>query len=278
MGSAVATRLASQGFPVAAWNRSPRTQGAALPPGITLAATATGAAQNAAVVITLLADGDALLDVLAAGLADALGGKTLIEMSTIGPTAARKAADLVRHAGGRYVDAPVSGTVGPALRGELVGLVGVDEEEDLEAARPALDVLCKRLLRAGGVGHGQALKVALNGLGAHHFVAFASMLAVAEGAGIPRQVAVEAFTQGAFASPSYVAKKAKVLAADYTPEFRLRLALKDTDLAQRLAANVGVEAPVLDALRGEIAAAVDCGLGDDDLFGMERYFQPRHHS
>jgi len=137
--------------------------------------------------------------------------------------------------------------------------------------------MCDRVLRAGGVGQGQALKVVLNGVGAHHFVAFASMLALGEKAGLARETIVQAFTSGAFATPSYVSKREKVLARDYgSAEFTLALALKDGALNLALQEEVGLPLPVQREITREVAQAVASGLGDEDLFAMEKYFrQPR---
>jgi 3-hydroxyisobutyrate dehydrogenase-like beta-hydroxyacid dehydrogenase len=136
--------------------------------------------------------------------------------------------------------------------------------------------MCKRVLYAGGVGQGQALKVVLNGVGAHHFVAFASMLALGERAGLERATIVEAFTAGAFATPSYVSKRPKVLQRDYAaPEFSLALALKDGALNLALQEEVGLALPVQREITREVAQAVAEGLGDEDLFAMEKYFEQR---
>jgi 3-hydroxyisobutyrate dehydrogenase-like beta-hydroxyacid dehydrogenase len=199
----------------------------------------------------------------------------LVEMSTIGRAAAREAARAIEARGARFVDAPVSGSVGPAARGELLALVG-GADADVERATPVLRTMCDRLLRAGGIGQGQALKVVLNGVGAHHFVAFASMLALGERAGLARETVVHAFTSGAFASPSYVSKRDKVLARDYgSAEFTLALALKDGALNLALQQEVGLTLPVQREITREVAQAVAEGLGDEDLFAMEKYFTHR---
>src|SRR5262249_51354279 len=163
-------------------------------------------------------------------------------------------------AGGRFVDAPVSGTVGPATRGELLALVG-GGVKDVARAERVLHAMCKRILHAGGIGQGQALKVVLNGLGAHHFVAFTSMLALAERPGLARDIVVEAFTSGAFASPSYVGKRTKVLARDYSPEFSLALTRKDAGLNIELQDEAGLALPVHREIARELDEAIAEGLG-----------------
>lgn len=276
----MARRLAAR-FPLALWNRT-RARAEALAracegPAVTIAATPRECVRRAAVVVTCVADGRALEDVLA-GPDGVLAGiepdAVVVDMSTVGRAAAREAARAVEARGGRFVDAPVSGSVGPAERGELLALVG-GTDDDVARARPVLEALCGRILRAGGVGQGQALKVVLNGVGAHHFVAFASMLALGERAGLARETLVEAFTTGAFASPSYLGKRAKVLARDYAPEFSLALALKDGALNVALQEEVGLTLPVQREIAREVAHAVGDGLGDEDLFAIEKYFGRR---
>ncbi|MGO8993819.1 MAG: NAD(P)-dependent oxidoreductase [Polyangiaceae bacterium] len=274
MGAPMAERLALQGFQVTGWNRSPERTARLAKAGAAVAASPAEAARGADFVVTMLSDAAALDAVLggAKGLLEGLSpGALVIEMSTSGRAAARRAAKRVARAKGRFVDSPVSGTVGPAERGELLAMVG-GSARDVGDARLVLDAMCRRVIHAGEVGQGQALKVLLNGVGAHHFVAFASMLVLGERAGLAREVLVDAFTSGAFASPSYVGKKAKVLARDFSPEFSLALALKDATLNIELQDEVGLRLDVLRAIARVLDRAVASGLGDLDLYGVEKWF------
>lgn len=259
-----------------------RTAGRAGPlghlPGVRLAATPGECVQDAHFVLGVLADGAATRAVLEgrggalAVMAAARRPPLFVDASTSGRRAALRLASALAGAGVGYVDAAMSGTVGPALRGELVALVG-GSAANVRRARPLLDLLCRRVIHAGAVGQGQALKVVLNGVGAHHFVAFASMLALGERAGLSRSVLVDAFTTGAFASPSYVGKRDKALAREWgAPDFSLRLAQKDVALNLELQREVGLSLSVVRALARTIDAAVAEGLGEDDLFGIEELF------
>lgn len=276
MGTPMARRVAAA-FPLTVWNRT-RARADELSPVARVATTPADAARGASIVVTCVADAMALQEILsgAQGVLSAIEpGAVLVEMSTIGRAAAREAARAVEAKGAHFVDAPVSGSVGPAARGELLALVG-GADADVERATPVLRTMCDRMLRAGGVGQGQALKVVLNGVGAHHFVAFASMLALGERAGLARETVVQAFTSGAFASPSYVSKRDKVLARDYgSAEFTLALALKDGALNLALQQEVGLTLPVQREITREVAQAIAEGLGDEDLFAMEKYFSHR---
>jgi 3-hydroxyisobutyrate dehydrogenase-like beta-hydroxyacid dehydrogenase len=276
MGRPMARRVAAA-FPLTVWNRTgARADG--LSALARVATTPADAARGASIVVTCVADAMALEEILGGpqGVLSAIEpDAVVVEMSTIGRAAAREAARAIEARGARFVDAPVSGSVGPAARGELLALVG-GADADVERATPVLRTMCDRLLRAGGIGQGQALKVVLNGVGAHHFVAFASMLALGERAGLARETVVHAFTSGAFASPSYVSKRDKVLARDYgSAEFTLALALKDGALNLALQQEVGLTLPVQREITREVAQAVAEGLGDEDLFAMEKYFTHR---
>jgi len=204
MGCPMAARCVEAGFAVSVWNRTTRRTERLERMGARVAENPADAARGADVVVTMLADGASLLRVLGGPrglLAGLRRGALVIDMSTSGRAAAHEAARRVRLARGRFVDAPVSGTVAPATRGELVAMVG-GAKKDVRDAEPVLRAMCKRQILAGGVGQGQTLKVLLNGIGAHHFVAFGSMLALGERAGLSRETIVDAFTSGAFASPS----------------------------------------------------------------------------
>src|SRR5205085_1069270 len=178
MGRPMAARLIqsrSPAFAVRVYNRSARG-------GVATGLTKLGGspfttprecATGADVVVTMLSDAEALANVLEGpqGVLKAFASEqrrprpVLVDMSTIGRSAAVSAARRVDDSGGRFVDAPVSGSVAPAGNGELVALVG-GSVTAVERARPVLATLCKRIIHAGPVGHGQALKVILNGIGA----------------------------------------------------------------------------------------------------------------
>lgn len=284
MGTPMAARLARAGGaagPLSVWNRTRTNAGPLARDGAVVAKTPRDAAAGADVVFTMLSDAAALAAVLEGpdGVLAALTaheGKRrpiVVDMSTIGRAAAIAAGARVDAHGAHFVDAPVSGSVGPAARGELVALAG-GTVRAVERVRPLLDVLCKRVIHAGGVGQGQALKIVLNGIGAHHFVALASMLALGERAGLARDVLLDAFTTGAFATPSYVQKRDKLLARDWSPEFSLALALKDCLLNLDLQDECALALPVHRRIVDEIRAAVGSGLGELDLFGIEKRYAP----
>ena len=277
MGTPMAANLVRKGFSVRVWNRTAGRAAALVKQGATLADTPAACVRGAQVVVTMLSDKGALAEVLGGdhGVLAGLGKHALVvEMSTVGRAAVLDAARAIEAVGAHLVDAPVSGSVGPAEKGQLIALVG-GRVKDVTKVEPVLLSMCKRIIHAGAVGQGQALKVVLNGIGAHHLVAFTSMLALGERAGLRRDTLLDAFTTGAFASPSYIGKKAKVLARDFSPEFSLALALKDCEVNLELQREVKLALPVHQECLREIEEGVREGLGECDLFGLEKHFLTR---
>lgn len=279
MGRPMAMRLVQSGFDVRVYNRTKSVATGLTRHGASPFVTPKECASGADVVITMVSDAEALANVLEGpvGVLAAFAAHRkkprpiVVDMSTIGRQAAIAAAKRVEEHGGKFVDAPVSGSVVPAGNGELVALVG-GGVSTVERVRPVLSVLCKRIVHAGPIGQGQALKVILNGIGAHHLVALTSMLALADRAGLARDIVLDAFTSGAFATPSYVGKRSKLLARDYTPEFTLALTQKDCALNVALQEEIGLSLPVLRAILADVTAGVDEGLGELDLFVLEKHY------
>jgi 3-hydroxyisobutyrate dehydrogenase-like beta-hydroxyacid dehydrogenase len=256
------------------WNRTATTAKTLI--GATVTRTPTECVAGAEIIVTMLTDANALSAVLDDVLAGIAREKkklrpVLVDMATTGRKAAVAIGKRVEASGARFIDAPVSGSVRPAARGDLVALVG-GAVRSVERARPVLNALCSKVIHAGPIGQGQALKVVLNGIGAHHFVAFASMLVLGERAGLARDILLDAFTSGAFATPSYVQKRDKLLARDYTSEFSLDLALKDCALNVALQHECGMMLPVVRTIMADLERAVAAGLGNQDLFAIEKAY------
>ena len=272
----MAANLVRAGFPLIVWNRSVERAKPLVELGAKIAATPWLAASESEVICTMLTGAEALEDVLF-GTDGAASGevrhKLFIDFSTAGPRAAHSISKRLVELGAELVDAPVSGTRGPAERGELVVLAGGDAD-GLERARPILTVVGKSVIHAGAVGMGQALKIILNGLGCQHLMAFASMLRLGERAGLSREVLVKAFTEGAFATPAYVGKRERVLAHRYDqPDFVLELVLRDAELCAELQQDAGAVMPTHRAAHDEVRRAVEAGLGQKDLFGVEDLYE-----
>jgi 3-hydroxyisobutyrate dehydrogenase-like beta-hydroxyacid dehydrogenase len=166
MGTPMARHVSAAGHALTVWNRTPGKADALAAAGATVADSPAAAAAGRDVVVLMLADPDAVEQVLLGpdGVASGAEPDTLVvDASTIGPDAARRMADRLREHRLRYVDAPVYGSVGPATEGTLGVLAGGDDG-DVAAARPLLDLWGdpERVRHVGPVGAGSAAKLVRN--------------------------------------------------------------------------------------------------------------------
>jgi 3-hydroxyisobutyrate dehydrogenase len=133
MGAPMAANVARAGFRVRAYNRT-RAKAEALREraDVEIAATPAAASDGADVVITMVSDGDAVIDLYSGGdgvLSTLRSGSVALDMSTIGPDALARLADVVAPHGIRLVDAPVSGSVATAEAAKLTIMAGGDDDD-----------------------------------------------------------------------------------------------------------------------------------------------------
>jgi 3-hydroxyisobutyrate dehydrogenase-like beta-hydroxyacid dehydrogenase len=268
MGLPMAGNLIRAGHDVTVFNRTPERCDPLRDDGATVATSAAEAVREAEVLVTMLADPIAVEDQILADepvLADAPDGLVWLEMSTIGPTAARRFAARASGAGVEMLDAPVSGSVTVAEAAALVAMVG-GPAAALERARPVLEAMTKAHFHLGGSGAGAAMKLAVNVMIASATVAISEALTLAEAAGIERADAYEVIAAGALASPFVEYKKAAFLDPDgVPPAFALDLMRKDLRLALEQADAAGL--PLLGAGAAADVMTLAAGLegGDEDL-------------
>ncbi len=279
MGAVLAGRLLDAGHEVTVWNRSP---GAAAPlagRGARVAASPADLAGAAEVVVVIVHDDDAVRRVWLAGdglLAGDVAGRLLVESSTVRVDTVHEVAAAAARAGASVVDAPVSGTVGPARAGQLLALAG-GSAADVDRARPVLDVWCRRVAHLGPVGAGMATKLALNMGMAAMWAALGESYALAGAHGVSREAFTAVLTDSPLASPS-VLGKAPLLAADTVPTgevptFDVAGVRKDLVAMVTTAVGAGVPAAVAAAALAQFSGAVAAGHGSSDLVAVADYLR-----
>ena len=261
MGLPMARNVLAAGFPLTVFNRTAERCEPLAAEGATVAATPAELAAAADVVVTMVADADAVRGLLEGPdgiLAGAAPGLVLAEMSTIGPLAARELAALCAEREVEMLDAPVSGSTAVAEAGQLAVMVG-GEAAAFERARPVLAAISKAQFYLGPSGAGAAVKVGLNVIIAATTVAVSEALVLAEEAGVEPEAAYEVIGSSAVGSPFVEYKRAAFLDPDGTPTaFALELMAKDLGLARGLGERDGV--PLLGAAASAQAIALAAGL------------------
>ena len=276
MGSAMARRAVAAGHHVTVWNRTEATARALAESTsdarVRVAATPQDAVAGKAVVLAVLADGDASRAVLLdpAVLARLTPGTVVCDLGTSGVAAAHDLERGLRGAGARFVDAPVSGSVPAVQAGTLLVMAGGDEDA-VTAASSVLSAFARRVIHVGGVGSGQAMKLAVN-LVVHNLnAAVSEALALATSAGISGDAAYDVFEESVIAAPFVGYKRAAFLDPTTPVAMSLDLVNKDLRLIAELAGERGVPVPVTDAAARLVAAACADGFGPDDMASLTRF-------
>jgi 3-hydroxyisobutyrate dehydrogenase len=277
MGAAMAGTLRRAGLEVVVFNRTrSRAEACAEATGSEVAATAREAAAGAQVVLSSLADDDAVEaaytgpDGVVAGLEP---GTVVCEASTVDPGTVRRLAHLVAERGADLLDTPVSGSVSTVEAGQLTIMAGGDPAA-LELARPVLDPLARQVFHIGELGSGAVMKLVVNSVLHGLNLALAEGLVLAERAGVARPTAYEVIASSAVAAP-FVHYKREAFEHPGEPPvaFSLDLVGKDLDLALELAARAGAPMDQAATNRQVVRAAVAAGLGDHDLSELATYLR-----
>jgi 3-hydroxyisobutyrate dehydrogenase len=209
--------------------------------------TAVAAAAGSQALILMLPDSAAVRDVLEADgvLASLPAGAVVIDMGSSDPVQTRELAAEAERRGLTFVDAPVSGGVAGAETGELTIMVG-GQPEAVERCRPLLEAL-GRVVVAGGVGAGHALKALNNLLSATHLLASSEAVRVGARFGLDPDTMLDAINGSTGRSYSTEVKLPRfVLTGTFAAGFALRLMNKDVQTAVALARATHTATPLAD--------------------------------
>jgi 3-hydroxyisobutyrate dehydrogenase len=277
MGGAMARRLGEHGFPLALWNRDEakaRAVADAVGSGeVRVAPQAADAVVGADLILTVLADGDVTEQVAREAIGTFADGAVWIQMGTVGIEATERLAEIARHAGVTFVDAPVLGTKGPAEAGQLTVLASGPEDAH-EACQPVFDVVAASGRWLGPAGAGSRMKLVVNGWLAALLAGLAESVALAEGIGVDPAEFLDVIDGGPI-GPAYARIKGDLMVAgEYPTSFPLDLLAKDVRLVGEAAAEAGVPLR-LPAAIGDLLAAASADHGDDDMAAVVEALRDR---
>jgi 3-hydroxyisobutyrate dehydrogenase-like beta-hydroxyacid dehydrogenase len=258
MGLPAAERYAAQGRTVTTWSRSGRTA-----PGTRPVASVAQAVADGAPVVLFLFDGPATLEVLRDAVGELPAGTLVVNTSTTSPAEAEQAAGLVREAGGRYVHAPVLGSV-PAVRGGTLVTFAGGTDSDVDDAAAVLAPLVHEIVRVPDAARAAALKLVANTSLGGAMAALSEALDVADGLGVTRADALDVLARGRLAGVVDICRD-RLLGGDPGPaHFTLGALAKDLRLARD-------SSGVVPAALGRAEAALAAGVStDDDIVALVR--------
>lgn len=272
MGGPMAANIARAGYPLTVWNRTAAKAEPLRELGAQVAGSPRGVAENSEVVITMLADAAAVEAVMlgedgvVAGIRE---GTVVIDMSTIAPDQSLIHAAEFAAFGVKMLDAPVSGSTGPAQEGTLGILVGGDKAV-FDAHRDLLAVMGEEIFYLGPQGSGTTAKLCINLMVAAQVASLSEALAFARRGGLDLNQMRQVITLSGINSALIEAKTGKMVEGVFQPAFPLKHMHKDLGLMVRTAEDLGVSIPATSVVHQLYTAAGARGHGEEDFAAIYR--------
>ncbi|MEL7083610.1 MAG: NAD(P)-dependent oxidoreductase [Cyanobacteria bacterium P01_A01_bin.3] len=278
MGARMATRLVNAGHPVTVWNRTAAKTAPLVELGATAADTPYAAVTQADVAIGMVRDDVASQDVWLnpdyGALAGMKQGAIAIESSTLTmgwvETLARQCSE--RHIA--FLDAPVVGTRPQAEAGQLVHIVGGDIAS-LERATPLFQVLGQAIHHAGAIGHGAAVKLAINTLFSAQVALVAELNSLLRNSGVNEQKALEIVAATPVCSRAAAIAAKAMASSTFAPLFPIELVEKDLEYVANLAQRNNAHTPMSETARHIFESAIRNGYGADNITGVAQLYQQK---
>ena len=270
MGSGMAANLLKAGFGVTVWNRNAAKCQPLVDAGATQAATPADVAAASDITFAMLADPAAALEVALGpfGVVEGMGpGKGYVDMSTVDVPTTVSIAAAVNEAGGKFLEAPVSGTKKPAIDGTLIILAGGDHEL-YEQALPALEKMGKKVVFLGETGNGARMKLVVNMVMGGMMAIFCEGVALSDRCGLQKTDLFDVLAAGALANPMFQIKGNMIANGDYATSFPLKHMQKDLRLALALGDELSQPLASAAAANSAFIRARQQGWADEDFVAL----------
>ena len=277
MGDPMARNLLRAGAELVVWNRTRAKAEPFADLGATVADTVASVFATCRIVIVMLADDRAVDEVLRPddpSFPALVAGRIVVTMGTVPPDYSRRLGDRVTRHGGRYVEAPVSGSRRPAEDGALVGMVAGDDDA-VALVEPLLAPMCATVVRCGAVPQALMTKLAVN----IHLITLVTGLTeafhFAQRSGVDLQVLAEVLAAGPMSSAVSRMKADKLVHDDMDPQTYAKNVLYNCQVIAQEARAAGAAAPLLDACEQLFAQTERLGHGDEDMISVIHALQGR---
>jgi 3-hydroxyisobutyrate dehydrogenase len=249
IGTLMAAHLTRDPFDLVVWNRTAaKAEAFVRDHKARVAPTPAAAVKDAEVVVTCLPSSVEVEAVLHGekGMLDSFRkGAVHVDCTSGDPPTSRSIAAELRRRGVDFIDAPVSGGTVAAKSATLTIMWG-GESAVFERVRPVIEAFGEKIVHAGPVGSGDALKAVNNALLAVHILSTAEGLAVLVKAGVDPKVALEVINASSGRSNSSENLiPQRVLTRAFPRTFRLALLEKDIGIAAVLAEDLKAQTPLI---------------------------------
>jgi len=280
MGQPMALNLVRAGTRLVVWNRTSERTSPLQQAGARVAVRVDEVFVRSRVVVAMLVDEAALDAVLGRGtarFAPRVHDHLIVSMASNAPGYSRGLAADIAAAGGRYLEAPVSGSRKPAEAGTLVALLG-GEPDTITEARPLLEPMCRALLPCGPVGSGLLMKLAVNLYLDTMLAGLAEAVHFADRQGLDLGTFAAAVGAGPMSSDVTRVKVPKLVDRDFSVQAATADAYANTLLIAAEARAAGIASPLLDVASALYGESVRLGHARDDMSSVLTAIEALTHS
>ncbi len=277
MGEPMALNLVRAGAALLVWNRSSAKAEVLRAAGAQIAADAAEVFARSSIVIMMLAHGEAIDGVLERGrpaFAARVAGRTVVHMGTTAPSYSCALEADIRAAGGRYVEAPVSGSRKPAESGQLVAMLAGDTDA-VAAVRPLLAPMCRESIVCGAVPNALLMKLSVNLFLISMVTGLAEAVHFASRQGLDLHQLLAVLNAGPMASDVSRVKAAKLVGRDFAVQASIDNVLENNRLIAEAARAAGIASPLLDVCHALYGETRVLDLGDADMVAVLEAIEAR---
>jgi 3-hydroxyisobutyrate dehydrogenase-like beta-hydroxyacid dehydrogenase len=277
MGVPMAKRIVSAGFDLSVFDVRPENTEPLVELGARQAGSPREAAEGAEALVLMVVNSEQVEEVLFGdeGASETLSsGSAVVVMSTVGPEAVRGIEERSAGLGVRLLDAPVSGGVARAERGDLLIMAG-GPADVFEEVRPLLGTMGSTVAHCGeSVGDGQSVKLVNQLLCGVHIAVAGEALAYAEALGLDSRSVFETIRHGAANSFMLEDRGERMLGREFVPaKSALDIFVKDMGLVREAAGEQDFRTPLADAAHRLYEEGSSLGLGGEDDSGIVRVYE-----
>jgi 3-hydroxyisobutyrate dehydrogenase len=263
MGAPMAMRLLSAGYPLNVYNRTKEKSMPLREKGARVCASPAEAAENAAIVFSMVTNDPALRSVATEIQSALQTGGIHIDCSTVSPALTSSLEKEYADSGRHFLHSPVLGSVPQATDGSLLLFVGGNDTAFAQA-ESMLNVLGQKIWRFPKAEQASNMKLVMNSFIAGMIATLSQALVFVQSSGIEGTTLLDVLNHSALNTPMYQTKGTSILNNNFSPRFFLENLLKDTNLFRDAAQSFSVRTPVADAAKNLLDEAVSRGLGKED--------------
>ncbi len=264
MGAPIVEKLLNANFDMRIYNRSASKTEKLVEKGAKKYSNIHELIKDSDVIISMLADFDSFNElILNIGL-NQLDSKTFIQMSTIAPPESKELQTRIEKLRGKYIEAPVLGSIPQVKAGELIILVGSTKEQ-FDKWQNIFSVLGNKILHIGKVGDAAAMKLALNQLIITETAAFSMSLGYVREHNLDVEQFMSVLRGSAIYAPTFDKKLPRMLKRNFdNPNFPVKHLLKDLDLILNEFGESNINTNALKGIRKIIVTELERGEGNLD--------------